>query len=163
MRPALWSLGILVFAFAIHIILWRIKRPTAQRGALLRIFGAVFLLFLSVVAALSLLSFWECLHVGICYAPLALSYIALYSAIEADSPSLTMVKFVAAAGGAGRVREDFERVINDTTLVEQRLKAMVDEGMAVREGNMLGITPKGLGMARLFSAAARLLNLNPGG
>ncbi|MBU1042613.1 MAG: hypothetical protein KKF77_16085 [Proteobacteria bacterium] len=130
---------------------------------MLRIFGAVFLLFLSAAAILPLLSFWECVHVGICYVPFSLSYIALYSAIEADSPSLTMVKFVAAAGSAGRAREDFDRVISDTSLVEERLKAMVDEGMAVRQGNVLGITPKGLGMARLFSAAARLLNLNPGG
>ena len=163
MQPALWSLGIFVFAFAIHLILWRIKCPAAQRAALLRIFAAVFLLFLLAAAVLPLLSFWECVHVGIFYIPFSLSYIALYSAIEADSPSLTIVKFVAAAGGAGRTREDFERVINDTSLVEERLKAMVDEGMAVRKGNMLGIAPKGLGMARIFSAAARLLNLNPGG
>jgi hypothetical protein len=163
MRPALWCLGLFVSAFTLHLILWRIKRPFAQRAALLRIFGVVFLLFLVAAIAAPLLTFWECIHVAICYVPFSLSYIVLYSAIEADSPSLTVVKFVAAAGPAGRDYNDFKRVINDTTLVEARVKAMIDEGMAVREGRSLGITPKGLGMARFFFAAAKLLNLNPGG
>ncbi len=162
MRPALWCLGTFTLAFAWHVVLWRVRRPVAQRRALLRIFG-VFFAALLAAAFLGLLAPLEILHVAVCYVPLSLSYIALYSAIEADSPSLTMVKFVAAAGPEGRRAEEFEKIITDDGLVGARLRAMEDEGMVHREGDILSITPKGLGMARVFSMAARMLNLRTGG
>jgi hypothetical protein len=163
MRPALWCLGVFSLAFLWHIVRWRIRRPAAQRAALLRIFGLFLAAFAVAAACFPLLTPLEILHVVVCYVPFSLAYIVLYSAIEADSPSLTMVKFVAAAGPRGRGAEEFERIITDDGLVHARLRAMEAEGMIRREGTALVITPKGLGMARLFSLAARILNLRPGG
>src|SRR5262249_23646491 len=48
--------------------------------------------------------FWENLHVALFYVAVSLGYIVTYSALEEDSPTLTVVAFVADAGGRGGAR-----------------------------------------------------------
>jgi hypothetical protein len=135
----------------------------AQRAVLLRIFCAFFVSFAVASVLFSLVSAWEFIHIALCYIPFSLAYIVLFSAIEADSPSLTMVKFVAAAGASGRSAQEFTEIINDESLLMARISAMVQDGMVHCKGDMLYITPKGVAMARFFLVVEHILNLKQGG
>jgi MFS family permease len=125
-------LGIL---FAVHLIWWRMALPRKQRAALLALFligGLVlapvvgFLLGLFGFAPLSLIQ-W--LNVALAVVAFALAYVVTYSALEADSPTLSLVRHIAAAGQGGLAEVELGEFMASRPFVGARLTALVDEGM----------------------------------
>ena len=106
---------------------------------------------------------WEILHVAISFAAVSLVYVVLYSGLEEDSPSCTLVKFVALSREKGRVRADFAEIITDDLIVHSRLRALVDAGMVIRDGDRFRISARGAFLARVFCFARRLLRIREGG
>jgi hypothetical protein len=160
-------------ALLIHYTVWKIRVPQRQTRAILLIFFSVLggaILSLPVIAAqFSILNLALPLHpgsylhiIGFVTAA-ALSYMITYTAIEVDSPSLVMALAIDKAGEAGLPEAEFNAMMNDSLLVEPRIKDMLRDGLITKDGNIYHLTAKGRRMAGIFVQHRRLLGAGMGG
>jgi hypothetical protein len=145
------SYGLLLFfaAFILHIIIWRIRLPENHTKALLLLFFAV--LFIGIVfhvfiAGKEEIVLPQIIQTAFLYVSIALAYIATYSAIEADSPSLVMIMNIAKQGKKGFDRAAFFDKLQDDTLVIPRIDDLLTGGFVHEEQGKLKITSR----ARFF-------------
>jgi hypothetical protein len=121
--------------FAVHLVWWRVRLPKRQRAVLLLLFfgGGVLLSPLVAVvlqaAELPPLSWIQWLNVALAVLSVALAYVVTYSALEADSPTLSLVRRVAQSGPAGVSLGQLEDFMNERPFVAARLSALLEEGM----------------------------------
>ncbi len=115
-------------AVAIQIILWKVRLPKRQMRTLLLILGAVFLVWFIVAAALAE-PLLELLHVALFYASVSLAYTVTYSAIEADSPTLSLMRFLAGGPREGAPEEEIAAFFAKRPFVRARLVALERSGL----------------------------------
>lgn len=166
--PALFLL-----AFAAQVVIWRLRRPRAQYAGLLRLYlGALALATAGlVVARLAHLETARALPLEpLDYATFVQFYVALvlafgttYSAVQADSPTMSILLAVAAAGGRGLGLAELLDRFPDRVLVVPRLDDLVAGGLAwLRDGRYV-IGPRGVFLARVFVVFRRVLGMERGG
>jgi hypothetical protein len=133
-------LGVL---FAVHLVWWRIALPRRQRAVLLGLFLLGGLLLAPLVGLLLVwlglepLSLVQWLNVGLAVVAFALAYVVTYSALEADSPTLSLVRHIASSGSGGVREEELRDFMASRPFVGARLSALVEEGMVhEREGRI---------------------------
>ena len=129
--------------FAVHLVWWRIALPRRQRPVLLGLFLIGGLALAPIVALLlgwlgfGALSFVQWLNVGLAVLAFALAYVVTYSALEADSPTLSLVRHIASSGADGVREEELREFMASRPFVGARLSALVEEGMVhEREGRI---------------------------
>jgi hypothetical protein len=105
---------------------------------------------------------WEWLHVIEIHIALSLAYIVIYSALEQDSPSLTILKYLAEAGNGGRSRQDLHAMIGDE-FIDSRLVALRNGGMLLCANSHYQLTLRGKRWAWLFARFRKLYGLPLGG
>lgn len=172
MKILFWGSLVFFASFLLHLAVWKIKLPARQTKALLSIlFGgliaslAAFMLFPSASLA------WfpvpagaaELLAVALYVTAFILAYMITYSAVEADSPTLVMIKTLADAGERGLSKDDFFSALTDAVLVEPRLSDLLTDRMAVLNASKYQLTPKGRLLAAIFTRYRALLRLGKGG
>ncbi len=159
MNLFLYDLLLLVIAFSLHLIIWKIRLPKKQVTVILEIFS-----FVLILGTISLFEFpgfikWNLLssdnffEIGqfiLLFISVTAAYIVSYPAIEADSPTLTIIKAVSEAGSEGLDKDRLDRMMNDDLLVIPRMKDMVSDEMVYSDGKRYKLTPKGFAMARVF-------------
>jgi hypothetical protein len=120
-------------AMVAHFVLWKVRLPKKQLHSLLIIFVFLFLawLALSLVNHASLLFI---LHVAVYYWSVSLCYTITYTAIEADSPTLSIMRFVASSGLEGRSAEEIVNFMATRPFIRSRLVALLKSGL-VQEQN----------------------------
>lgn len=129
--------------FMVHLAWWRVALPRRQRAALLVLFFAGSL-FLSPVVEFVLgkvgvepLSWIQWLNVALAIVAFTLAYVVTYSALEADSPTLSLVRHIAAAGASGVREDELATFMASRPFVGARLAALLEEGMVhEREGRI---------------------------
>jgi hypothetical protein len=169
MKVAVFAAGLFLLAFVLHWSLWRLRVPRRQTAALLLIFLGVLPVGLAVgilapgLRGVAPAGGWEVLHVAVFHVAVSLAYVVTYSALEEHSPSLTLVKYVAAAGARGCCRADLHARIDNSIIVHSRLRAMVRDRMAEEAGGVYRLTPKGRLWLSLFGFWRRLARLHTGG
>lgn len=134
MKIFLITLGLFVFSFAAHVIIWRIRLPRHQLKALLLIFAAGLALWVLFFAGRSA-GPAEVLHVALFYGSISLCYVITYSAIEADSPTLSLIRFLADAKAQGRSMDEIRRFMALRPFVRARLSALARSGLIREEGS----------------------------
>lgn len=148
MKVLAWGLMLLGTALAIHVLWWRARLPGNQLAALFKLFFAVLLLWLAANGLLALsklsfgglpLPFWPCLHAGLLYLSTALAYMVLFSTIDADSPSITILRALSLAGTQGLSETELLRRTGMERFLASRLERMASDGMVTRTGE--GLTP----------------------
>jgi hypothetical protein len=169
MRIAGLALAQFSIAFFVHWLLWRIRVPRRQTAALL----AILLGMLPVgLAAMSWgpgarlagpLGPWQCTHIAVFHVALSLAYVVAYSALEEQSPSMTLLLDVARAEPEGRTRDELAALLEGRSPVEVRLDAMLRDKMVTQAGGNYQLTAKGLLWAGTFSCWLRLLKMDKGG
>lgn len=143
MSLVLTIVSILAVIFSVHLVWWRIAPPRRQRAWLLALFlvgGAVVappVAWLLGQSGLASLSWIEWLNVALAILAFALAYVVTYSALEADSPTLSLVRFVAEAGEAGAEEADLRRFMAARPFVTARLSALVEEGMVAEKNGRI--------------------------
>jgi hypothetical protein len=146
-------------AFLVHLVVWRIRLPQNHTVALLRIFAltpmAAYLLAKPPVT-------WDILHAALFYGSCALVYVILYSSVEEESPTLTILTYMNAAP-KGCVKEELEGLFADKHVLEGRVAAMVHSGLLAHNESGYTLTKKGYSLATLFAYAARVFGLKQGG
>ena len=150
-----------LFAFFIHFIIWKIRVPKKnQTIVLLEIFFGVLVLSVFVKGVCS---FYDLLAFILLYISLTLGYITTYSAIEVDSPSVTMILTIAKESKSGLDKEVFYSRMNNEVLVVSRIKDLVKDRMVSFEKDKYKLTAKGLFLADIFIRWRKLMNAPKGG
>ena len=101
-----WAL--LAIAFAIHVVWWRLKVPRRQSFALAMLFLSVAVCGFAVIHAADLfpgeLPLPRFLLALLLFGGGGLVYLIFFTALEADSPSLTVLRLISDAGSGGFTR-----------------------------------------------------------
>ncbi len=109
------------------------------------------------------LSLPQAILVALFDASSALTYIALYSAIEQKSPTLAIVSRLAAASDAGCSEADLQQSFGQELPMANRLALMEQSSWLRVDGTSLVLTDEGRFFARLFDRAAIVFGLAKGG
>jgi hypothetical protein len=139
MRLAFTAFGLFSTAFLLHLVWWRIRLPKRQLPALFKGFMLFFPLGLGV---LNVSGHWPAALftspatavVSLLYFSLVITYVITYSALEGDSPTLSLMRWVAQhpAGVSEKELEDF---IASRPFIQARLTAMEGDDLTeVRDG-----------------------------
>ena len=126
----------LLVAWLLHLALWRVRLPKAQLKALLAIFLLVWLavviaLWVSETALSDVLGF---LYFSLLYWAASLCYVITYSAMEGDSPTLSLTRHLHRKGLQGVSHEEIEEFFRQRPFVGARVKALVTDNIFIEEG-----------------------------
>jgi hypothetical protein len=169
MRLFLAGLALLMLAFIVHVIIWRVHQPRRSIRALLCLFAATPLVAVPIYFAVGPLliitdpSLADAVRILLFYVSCSLVYVVLYSAIESQSPSLAIVSYVASCGGAGCAEADFANHIIDDDSIGTRIAGMEAAEMIVISDGKCTLTPAGRLWAVLFESAGNIFRLPLGG
>jgi hypothetical protein len=117
-------------AFGVHLILWRFALPRRQTAVLVAIFGGAWLVFLALgFADRPLFSVYS----SLLYWSAALAYLVTYSAMEGDSPTLSLIRHLDSTGDAGISQAEMDLFFEKRPFVRARLDALVNDGILVAD------------------------------
>jgi len=135
------AIGCLAAAFGFHLLWWRLRLPQSQLKALL----VVFFITWSVVCAFAWIGNCGFLSLGkggafvgfpyfsLLYWSAALCYVITYSAMEGDSPTLSLTRHLHARGAEGVSHEEIEEFFRQRPFVGARVKALVTDDIFIEE------------------------------
>jgi hypothetical protein len=132
---------VLIVAWSVHFVIWRIRLPKSQLKTLLVIFvvawcGAVFVAWLGnwrLVRFADGQTVVGFLYFCLCYWAAALSYVITYSAMEGDSPTLSLTRHLHRRGAEGVSHEEVEEFFRQRPFVGARVKALVVDNIFIEE------------------------------
>jgi hypothetical protein len=141
MLPLFSATFALVVAWAAHLLLWRVRLPKAQLKTLLVIFLATWCcaVFAAWLGDWRLVRFSDgqtivgFLYCGLFYWAAALCYVITYSAMEGDSPTLSLTRHLHRKGAAGISRKEVEEFFRQRPFVGARVKALVTDNIFIEE------------------------------
>ena len=163
--------GLLLFAvaFLLHLVIWKFRIPENPAKIIVMLFVLILvagvlvlryaLLDNSIVESLALLSFSECLHVGLIFMSLLSTYYFVYGTLVDDSPSMFTIMNVAKAGEKGLSERDLSEVITDDLFIKPRMDYLVGEQMVCLQGEKYRLASKGkkfIGMIKFFQNLMKL-------
>ena len=167
--------GLLAFALLIaaHVAVWRTRRPAGQYAALARLaigslavalagFHAARVAFVPAPAWLPL-SPLDHFTAIVLYAALVLVHVTTYSAVQADSPTMTILLHIDGAGAAGATRDELAARLDDRALVVPRLGDLVTAGLVRLERGRYVIAPRGIAVVAPHTRFRRWLKMEKGG
>jgi hypothetical protein len=96
------------------------------------------------------------------YTALAVSYVTTYSAVQADSPSLTMLLKIEEGGSRGLARDELEAHLNDEVIIIPRLNDLVTGKLVIYDNRRYIIGPRGSMLAKSHILYRRLLRMEKG-
>jgi hypothetical protein len=134
------AVGALFIAWIVHLAIWRWRLPKAQLKALLVIFAVVW----AVAAILALAGFVGAgsfaagslvgfLYFCLIYWSAALCYVITYSAMEGDSPTLSLTRHLHRKAAEGVSHEEIEEFFRQRPFVGARVKALVMDNIFIEE------------------------------
>ena len=86
-----------------------------------------------------------------------------YTALEADSPSLVMIRAIGNTKDKGLPKELFNKMLSDDVLIKPRIEDLLLDKMAYLDGDKYYLSKKGILMARIFVFYRGLMNVSKGG
>lgn len=129
----LLTAAVFVAALVVHLVLWRIRMPRHHTSALLVIFAVVFLLAIPVL--LTAVPMWpDRMRMALLYLGASLCYVITYSAIEGDSPTLSLMRLLDRNGAGGMPKADVDHFLAERPFVKARLAALILSGHVREEG-----------------------------
>ena len=168
MQTLVFSVILLVIAIFLHLISLRIRQTIFNNTILAIVFIFSFTLFMGFIAGAwveKTVNFlphgiWGVLQVLIFYVPVMLCYIINYIALEDDSPSMTIVRFVEQAKEKGRNRQEIRRIITNEILILPRIRIMLKDGWIECRDGQYYVTEKGRFYNQFFAFGLKLLKIS---
>lgn len=143
-----FAVSVFFVAWVLHICIWRLRLPSAQLKTLLLIFLLVWVAasaFLLVGAKEMGLArdkvFVEFFYFALIYWSAALCYVITYSAMEGDSPTLSLTRHLHARGDEGVSHEEIEEFFRQRPFVGARVKALITDNIFVEEAAGYRLSP----------------------
>jgi len=158
--------GLLLASFLVQLAVWRIAFPRSQTRALLVIFTIVPLcaagLAVAGIHAFSM-SPADATRLILAYVAFTLSYAVIYSAIEHQSPALSIITQVAEAEPEGCRTADLEARFAEDNPITDRIGIMVRGAWLSSSHDVITLTPAGETYAKIFEYAAGFVGIADGG
>lgn len=159
------TLAVWVVAFVVHLVWWRVWLPKHQLITLLALFGVFFLA--ATLAAVLFPSWlelgadggWVLLgwaYFGLLYWALAFCYVITYSAMEGDSPTLSLARELALRADGGMSREEIAEFFALRPFIGARIGALVKDGVLVPEEGGYRLAPGNYHFFRLILGYRRI-------
>lgn len=155
------AVGLFAGALLIHIVAWRIRVPKQQTGTLI-----VILLMVGILGFSLLFSFGSegaglsgarlLLGIGV-FGGLAAMYLILFSAIEADSPTLTMINLIHARGIRGISEDELRLAMSRYSYVNARIDQLLQDKMVIETAHGLQVQSSGRWLCTFILFYRRLL------
>ena len=162
--------GTLLAAFLCHLAWWWVRVPVHQLRVLLVVFG---LFFVASSGLVVMRPAWTnsdhvwlvWLYFAVFYWAAAFCYVITYSAMEGDSPTLSLTRELARRGEQGMTREDLEEFFAARPFIGARIAALVKDGVLVSEEGGYRLAPRSYWFFRLILGYRRLMfgNIKDGG
>jgi hypothetical protein len=132
---------VLIVAWSVHFVIWRIRLPKSQLKTLLVIFvvawcGAVFVAWLGnwrLVQFADGQTVVGFLYFCLSYWAATLCYVITYSAMEGDSPTLSLTHHLHRKGDVGISHEEIEEFFRQRPFVGARVKALVTDNIFIED------------------------------
>lgn len=159
MDVLLAGLSSAVVVFIAHVALWRMRPGKFQTSFLILFFlmGSTVAAFLGYLLSMS----WIALaHTILLYLVLGAGYVLVYQGIEEESPTLKIIRNVAAARERGVLPRDLLGLFSEETLVLKRIDYLVETKMITRNGVILKLMPAGESLLKRVRFIRRFLGLN---
>jgi hypothetical protein len=170
MELLIFCLTVFGMAFLAHLVIWFFHVPSKPYPALLMLFALAWVFVAALRLALPAAwaefypdGFWPWAAAALFHAACSLSYIILYSALEQDSPSLTMIKYTDMAAREGRAPGDYKTILSDDLVIGSRLNALVEGQLVHKREHRYYLAPKGAFWDRVFGLWMKLLGIRTGG
>jgi hypothetical protein len=132
MQVFLTTVLLFVAALGLHLLVWKIRLPRFQTKTLLLLFALVLGVRL-VLLAIWPMSWPELTHVCLYYVSLSLCYVITYSAFEADSPTLSLIRHAHEVAAQGMSPEEVHVFMEKRPFVKARLAALTHDGLLREE------------------------------
>jgi hypothetical protein len=151
--------GLFAASFAIHVALWRARLPRHQWRALFLIFIGVAGMAVALESARGFagLTAPRLVLTLLLFGSLSVTYIILFSAIEAESPTLTMIELIRRHRSTGIGEAELLASFVEQSYPSVRLEQMLHDGLVENIGGCLHITPQGRRVASPVLLYRRLL------
>jgi hypothetical protein len=153
--------GLFAGALLVHFVVWRIRVPKQQAATLI-----VIILTVGILGFLLLFSFGSedvalsgarlLLGIGV-FGSVAAIYLILFSAIEADSPTLTMINLIQSGGIRGISEDDLRLAMSRYSYVNARIDQLLQDKMVIETAHGLQIQPSGRWLCTFILFYRRLL------
>jgi hypothetical protein len=162
----LFALGLFALCLIVHILWWRLACPRRHRRSLVLLFSAFFLgaLCLSQLISrsdccswLADLSFLDWVTIAFLYGSLFLCYVITYPAIEADSPTLSLMFTLSQRGAAGMTHEEVRGFLERHRFINARIGALVTDGFLVESDGLLTLSDRRFLLFRLLLLYRRVI------
>lgn len=161
----------LTVAFLIHILIWRIRRPTRAPIVLFLIFMGILSVILGCIALMDpstksdyfVSTSLEYAYVALFHISMTLAYLLAFTGIEAESPSSLIVIALEANGERGMSREELSKVITNDLFVTDRLEGLMRGSTVQLRNGRYYITPGGERYLAFFLAYRKLMGHMPEG
>lgn len=167
------SISVVVLAFVVHLLVWKIHLPKRQTRAILIIFFGVQILtvlgmyfvprYFPLLGLNSYTQFSSYLHVCFFCTTATIAYVISYTAIEIDSPSLLMVRAINNSESNRVSVAEFHNLMKDSLKIEPLITELLNDRMVRLDGQYYRLTPKGAFMTYLIMLHRSLLGLGKGG
>jgi len=161
-----YGLSLFAICYLLHLIIWRIRRPTAYPIWLPAIFfvlpllTAIFILAANLSVDLPSPRFIRLLAIFLLHASLSSAYIVFYSGLIAFSPSLAILEAIDQSMPSGLHYEElFLPWFNHKNLAGLRIENLIAAQMLVETQNLLCLTAKGRLVAWCFRLYRRSIGL----
>lgn len=154
-----------------HLVVWRIRKPAGQYAALTGLGAAALAVSAAGFAAVrsgspglrTLVPATTLEYVDFLMLYVALAYLVTYSAIQADSPTMTLVLRLGEAGPSGLSVDEMLADLDDDVLVTLRLEDLVAGNLVRRHDGRYVISRRGALLAKTYIVYRRLLGMEKGG
>lgn len=159
MIPVSVSLTGFLLTLIIHFAWWRIRLPDNTLGTLFRLSLAGLVAVTAVTGVLTGGSLSATLYALCLFGAAALCYLITYTAIDSDSPTLTLVAAMASRDGRGMTAAEIEDFVDSRPFVRSRVDQMARDGLLqLHRDGTYELTGTSLTALRLFDAYRRVVN-----
>jgi hypothetical protein len=158
--PLVHGLALFVFSLAIHVIVWRVRRPETYRAwlpALVVIFGPV----AGIAAWLIASSPLELAALLLLHGSLAAVYLVGYTLVSSSSPSVELLKLLDRTPG-GLPVSSIRLPWLAGALTGNRIDNLLAAGLVRQNGARLQLGPRGVPLTRLVLFYRHIIGLRDG-
>ena len=155
MHIALLSWGLFFIFMAIHLVAWRIHHPVRPILGLVLVYGFVMAAWL-VSAQMLVGTLVGTLQVVLYYSALVFAYMQTYPAIGGDSPTISLMAFLAARRNDGVPREEMDHFLAARPFVQARLKTLLDSKLVQESDGRYIISGQGSVLFRIIFTYRKL-------
>ena len=151
----LTTLALFLTALGLHLLIWKVRLPKHHTRSLLILFVIVLGGWLALWP-FHMMELSAALHVCLFYTALSFYYVITYSAIEGDSPTLSLIRHLNVRGGRGLSSRELHEFLEQRPFIKARIAALMHDGLLREENGRYFVAGRGSLFFRLILMFRRL-------